>query len=1180
MYLSQLEVIGFKSFAQKTKFKFNQGISAVVGPNGCGKTNVVDAIRWVLGEQKSAVLRSEVMDNVIFNGTKSRKPLSMAEVSLLVINNRGVLPSDYHDITITRRIYRDGESEYLINNSKCRLKDITELFMDTGMGSDSYSVIELKMVEAILSGRPEERRHLIEEAAGVNKYKQRRKEATRKLQTIQIDLQRINDLVSEIEKAVNSFSRQAAKTKRYNKLMERHKELETALIINDYQSLTASRNNLQSQLENEQLKKNKQTQELSEIEQDAELLQSSISEINLQLQEIKDKELKLNSLISSLNQELAVAKEKMASYSFNRSRIDDDKIEQSQKAESIKNRNIELQESILSTKSEYENIIASLSELDKNRKDKKEIVQEIRLQIQEINNSASELRNNINNIKNNIFRNNARKANLDELVDKVSLDIDNYQAEIESLNENISDKQKLSEEYNSSLTSFQNELTQAQGEKSKLKEEIDLLQTKINENQNLISSKNASLNFLKSLSDRDANTNYLLDNNNWKLDYEKNLLIESIGTDDKYRIAIESIIGQLKNAFIIDNINDADNAIEKLKNSKKGKSGFIVNSLSKNLPKNIAIKCDDKIFGYAIDLIRINDNLKHFLSNYLADTIIVDSLETAKYVIDNNLSNSALTLTGEILNSSGYLKAGGVLNNEGQIVGKNERIKLLKQEIEAANQELSSQKEDIANIRNDYNKIDLDAIANRIKSIEKDINNNNNIINQLNGKITAIKQNIDAFEKNSIRYTEERSTIESEINDLNSSLESNEREYLEATEEAKIVNNQLENEEKILKAAESDFYQAEMNKIRLEAKINSFKNEIDRNVAEITNIENKLASYEDEKLSLQAKILETEKAIQEFERKLLEKQDELSSHKNSYSDTNSKKLQLDEEAKQYHSEISIKRQALEKCSESIHQLELKLSEINTNLRNINERALELLEIEIEQFNGTLIEIESIPEAKKELHDIKEKLSQLGSVNFLALEQFEKESERFNFYNKQLDDLNESEKTLKETISEINDTAERKFRDTFALVNSNFQMLFKKLFNEEADSELKLMGDSVLDCDIEIMAKPPGKKPHSIDMLSQGEKTLTAIALLFGIYLVKPSPFCILDEVDAPLDDMNIDRFLGMIKQFSNETQFLMVTHNKKTMTAADTLYGITMQEEGVSKVVSVKFNQEEELQER
>lgn len=1176
MYLSQLEVIGFKSFAQKTKFKFNQGISAVVGPNGCGKTNVVDAIRWVLGEQKSAVLRSEVMDNVIFNGTKSRKPLSMAEVSLLVINNRGVLPSDYHDITVTRRIYRNGESEYLINNTKCRLKDITELFMDTGMGSDSYSVIELKMVEAILSGRPEERRHLIEEAAGVNKYKQRRKEANRKLQTIQLDLQRINDIVLEIEKSVNSFSRQAAKTKRYNKLMERHKELETALLINDFKVFNDSIKEINEKLIKENILKSEEVKKLTDLEQDAEDLKQRINEINLILQEIKDKELSVSAEISAIKQNHAVASEKLSSYSNNLARIDDDKIEQKNKAEKINERNKELDTLIVNSQSEYDNTTSSLSELDAKRKEKKQIVEEIREQIQEISSTSSDLRGNINNIKNNVFRNNARLSSLNELIDKVESDIESSQTEIEGIKQNIAEKQELSSSLSIKLSEAQKEFAETQEKKATLKEEIEKIQVQINEIKNSLSASNASLCFLKNLSDKDANTNFLLDNRNWNLNYEKNILIESIATDEKYRVAIESAISHLKNAIIIDDISDASEAIDKLKKSHKGKSSFIINNLTNELHSNApSITFDDKIIAYAVDLVRVSDKLKPFISNYLANTIIVDTLETAKQVIADKLADTAITLSGEILNSFGYLKAGGVLDNEGQIVGKNERIQLIIEEIQSNNATLQDLQTKLEDLNTDYKQINIDAITSHIKSIERDINNNENVINHLNSKITAIQQNVQAYEKNNIRYVEEITTLERENEDLNSSLDKYEEEFKLSQEEVRTINSELENKEKELKATESEYYQAEMNKIRIEAQINSFKNERDRNIIEVDSIQKKLASFDDEKANLEANILSTNSSIAKLTEQIEQKEAESEGYKTSFSDTNSHKLQLDEEERQYNSEINIARQQIEKFSDSIHQLDIKLSEVTTNLRNLNERAFEVLEVEIQNYEGTVIEIESIPEAKSELNELKEKLSQLGSVNFLALEQFEKETERYNFYNKQLADLNESEKTLKETISEINDTAEKKFRETFELVNSNFQMLFKKLFNDEADSQLNLTGDSVLDCDIEIMAKPPGKKPHSIDMLSQGEKTLTAIALLFGIYLVKPSPFCILDEVDAPLDDMNIDRFLGMIKQFSVDTQFLMVTHNKKTMTAADTLYGITMQEEGVSKVVSVKFNQED-----
>lgn len=1187
MYLSQLDIIGFKSFAQKTKFKFNRGISAIVGPNGCGKTNVVDAIRWVLGEQKSAVLRSEVMDNVIFNGTKTRKPLSMAEVSLLIINDRGILPSDYNEILITRRIYKDGETEYLINNTKCRLKDILELFMDTGMSSNSYSVIELKMVEAILSGRPEERRQLIEEAAGVNKYKQRRKEATRKLQNIQLDLHRINDLVLVIEKNVNSLMRQASKTKRYNKLMERHKELESAIIVNDYNIFQNEKNQFEEELKNKNIEKSEHNEQLELLQIDYESLLKRIDANNIEIQKVKDKEININSIISNMTQEYAVSKEKLNSLINNLSKISEYNEEYKLKLDILKERDIELDNLLNNSENENKSILENLNSLNEKKKISKANYDEIKDKIQLINNSLYTLKNNIANTKINIEKNINKKTNFAKTIANVNNDIDILNKEIVIIDKNIDNNTKSLDENSDILKIKQNELTNSQKIKDDLKHSLDDLKLHLTEFQNNISSKNASLAYLNSLSDKDENTNYLMENKNWNLNYDKNILIESVSTDEKYRIAIESIIGEFKNAFLVDDINDTNQAIENLRKSKKGKSTFIINK-NNNIKSNLKkLPEQNGIFGFAIELIEAEDNIKYFLSNYLSDSIIVENLDTAKYAIENDLASKAVTLSGEILSKYGLLKAGGILNNEGQIVGKNDRIKKLKKEISLINEEISKKNIQLNEITQKYNNIDIFKISNEIKSYEKKIQEITNLINQNKNKKDAIKHNIEAYQNNSIRYTQEQNELELELNELNNLLLNYEAENKQNQSKLNDFKNDFEAKELILKTDENKYYQAELDKIKFEAKVNSTKEEKNRNKIENININNKISAYEQERIDINNNINSLKSSILNFENDIKIKNEEKITLENKLIDFVSEKNGLNDEATQFKNEINIKRQFIEKTSETIHKLDIKYSEVITNIKNLTNRAIDILNIDtendfninnfdLEKYFNSEIELPSISEAKAELKDIREKLNQLGSVNFLALQQFEEESDKQKFYNKQLNDLNESEKILKETINEINTTAEKKFQDTFDQVNENFQMLFKKLFSAEADSHLELKGDNLLESDIEIIARPPGKKPHSIDLLSQGEKTLTAIALLFGIYLVKPSPFCILDEVDAPLDDKNIDRFLGMLKQFSNDTQFLIVTHNKSTMTAADTLYGVTMQEDGVSKVVSVKFDKSDE----
>jgi chromosome segregation protein len=1176
MYLSQLEVVGFKSFAQKVKFKFNQGISAVVGPNGCGKTNVVDAIRWALGEQKSAVLRSEVMDNVIFNGAKGRKPLGMAEVSLVIQNNRGVLPSEYSEVTLTRRIFRDGESEYLINNTKCRLRDILDLFMDTGMGSDSYSVIELKMVEAILSGRPEERRHLIEEAAGVNKYKLRRREATRKLQNIQSDLTRVQDIVQEVEKLVNSLARQASKTKKYNKLFERHKELEVALLLIDFKDQRGALDNFENEIKEIIAKRIEQETDLHESEEFIKELSAQLTETDSDYQIARDTENSINKEIAQKNKDIAVSKERLNSIENAQYRIEKD-INEANAKSAMLGESIAAAKDRLNEYQENHSVNIEEAKIAKELRDSVFLdVKESREEANYANEDALKLQNALNSAKNSLFRNKSRKENLEGLLDRNTADIEKVNKEIDSLLGQKAEAELEAENLKTSLDEAEIEYREAQEKQNALKAEIENQKSKLSERKNEYNSKKASLDFLSTLADSDESAKFLLNQSNWKTDFEKTILIEAVGADEKFRIAIESALGVAAHSFIVNDLNQAKSAFEILSRSNKGKATFICKQQIPSASPLSYESTDEKIYGVLSELVRCEDEIRNFLRILLSNTLIVEDLETAENLVKNSLAEAAVTLKGEIIRKDGFSRGGGVLKSEGQTVGKNERINILKSEMQELLVSIQEIENEIKYAKEDLDLIDLRALSEAVKQAEAAIAKNERLCSQFAYKADALENNIKAFEQNKARYEEELAQIRSEEENFQSEIDKIDSKLALAKEELKARMAKVQKEEGDLRKAEENLKLAEMNRIKIEAQISAAKNEIARNEQDIINIANKINNLTKEISENESDLVRINETISGGEIELDGLNTQYDEAKNRRQILAEQKAALDEQISQYNSGLSQKRKQFERTIEVLHQVELKTSETKANIKNMLARAVEDLEIDLENPEVEPIEIESIPEAKNELADVKSKLSSLGNVNFMALEEFEAQTKRFSFYQEQLTDLTDSEKTLRETIEEINDTAEKKFRDTFDLVNDNFKMLFKKLFNDEAESELKLNGDSILDCDIEIIAKPPGKKPHSIEMLSQGEKTLTAIALLFGIYLVKPSPFCILDEVDAPLDDMNIDRFLGMIKQFSKETQFLMVTHNKKTMTAADTLYGITMHEEGVSKVVSVKLAADQE----
>lgn len=1182
MYLSQIEIFGFKSFATKTRIVFSRGMSAIVGPNGCGKTNVVDALRWVLGEQKSAILRSEVMDNVIFNGTGSRKPLGMAEVTLTIKDNDGILPADYSEVAITRRLYRSGESEYLINNAKCRLKDITDLFMDTGLGSDTYSVIELKMIESILSGKPEERRHLIEEAAGINKFKQRRKEATNKLSNIQDDLLRINDLVAEVGKLVGSLSRQAAKTRRYNKLMERHKELERGLLLIDFKSAKNEADRLASEIKSVALQRDSAVKEIESAENDLKTLQEKQSAAENDYSKSKNIENSINSDISDKDKNIAVEKEKQKSLENEQKRlhseIDNINFNTQKALSSVGNAKLRL-EKIQSEKQENAELI---TDLRKNRDIAAENVRDAHDEYDELQETSITLQNNLNSMKTTLLKNRNRKENLEIQLDKSYNDIEkinNDAAELEKQKNNLEiQKDKLA----STLESAKIKLQEATDKIAALKAEIDNVKSETAATKNNLNSKNSALEFLKNLLYVDDTSKYLLQNASWKQNpgFDTVFLEEAVSVDEKYRVAVEAALGQYAGYFVVPNNAVAKKAISLLQSSGKGKAGFVcrdsVPPCSAPAQKNYN---NSQVLGRVSEFVRTDDTLRSFLRITLGDMVITENFASANDVVISGEASRAVALTGEIVSYFGDIRAGGTLKKEGQTVGKQERISALSDEIKMLGDKIKQLNEQYSKLINQLNSINLSSLEQSVKSAEDAFEKNRQNIMQSGYKIDSLKNSIKVYETSSARFQEEIAAIDLETNNLNTEIQEAEKSAEISKENLQVVKNKLGTIESDLKKHEQNLKSAEMNRIRIEASENAIKNDLNRYTANIDN-----ADRRSENLGKQIK--DNEKTAAALSISIDKLENELSALKLQYTEAKNKsdqinavKFDMEEQIKTENGEISMKRKFLDKILENLHSAELKAENTNAKLDGIKSKALENIDLNLDDLTPDKISEIEIPEgidnARSELASIKDNLLKLGNVNFMALEEYEKQAERLKFYEEQVNDLTESQNTLQETIREINDTAVKRFRETFDVVNNNFQMMFRKLFSPEAESSLALTGSDILDCDIEITARPPGKKPLSIEMLSQGEKTLTAISLLFAIYLVKPSPFCILDEVDAPLDDMNIDRFLNMIRDFSKNTQFMIITHNKKTMTAADTLYGITMQEEGISKTVSVKLTEVE-----
>ncbi|MCB0702209.1 MAG: chromosome segregation protein SMC [Ignavibacteriae bacterium] len=1172
MFLSELEITGFKSFAGKTKFKFADGITAIVGPNGCGKSNVVDAVRWVLGEQKTSVLRSDSMDSVIFNGTSKRKPLGMAEVTMRLENNKSVLPSEYDSIQISRRLFRDGASNYLLNKTKCRLKDINDLFMDTGLGPDSYSVIELKMVEALINGKMDERRRMIEEAAGVTRYKQRRKETNNKLSKVQEDLERINDILSEVEVNVRRLSRQAKKTKKYNEYSEKLKNIESELLKNEYASFKSKNNDVKKAINELSNNITLLEENLNNLENELVKSREEKTSLDTKISEITGNENMLNNKLAESKRLISVNKEKLLSLSNISNRLIEDNINSEKFIQKLENDISQLEIKFSRREEDTRTQNESLEELKSEKNLRKKELDEAR----DMANADLDV---LNKLKNSIQSEYSIIENNEKRIEKIRTKIENYKEEISQENKEIEIKNNLEIELTSKLKNLNAELKDKNEDYNittskleNLNNELNNINDSISDLRSNISGKKAQLEFLESLSADDDTTQMLLNSKEWERPKNLTLLEELISSDEKYSKAISSILGPYRNLIVVDTKKQAESAFQLLEKKNLSKRAIICRELIPRINSKVSVK-GVELFT---DVIETDEDIKSLIISLFGQVAITENREEAYSLVQNKFK-IAVTLDGFLVNSNGIIRGGGSSKNDTANLGKQKRIKDITLQLDDLNSKyeiLLNKKSELTTKKNELNP---DRLLQEQKKLENEIKQIESTKLQSTMKIDSLKNNIEMYEKSIEASKQELEDLQTEIKTLNSDIEIKKEKLKSAELNKEDKMKTLNNAEIRYNKSNEELQAAEILMIQLKSDLNNIKNDIERAKSQLRAEKNRVQSKKDqiihnEKSNIEIVSLNNElEAKSEIDRKSL-------------IEISNKKDQLDEKRKiieENHinstNELHTKRNQYNKLKDEFHKVDISRSEYETKMESLENRAIEAYDLDLVSLDLMYDENFPISEYKREVAELKNSLISLGSINFEAVAEYDEQNERLLFLTKQINDLTESEKTLKETIKEININAEERFESTFKKIKENFSNLFKKLFNEEAVADISLTDNNLLESNIEIIAKPPGKKPRSIDMLSGGEKTLTAIALLFAIYLVKPSPFCILDEVDAPLDDANLRRFNNLIRDFSKNTQFIIVTHMKITMEAADTLYGITQQEVGISKIVSVNLKKDEIL---
>lgn len=1174
MKLVSLEIKGFKSFADKTTIHFNENMTGVVGPNGCGKSNVVDAIRWVLGEQKTSVLRSEKMENVIFNGTRNRKPSALAEVFLTFENDKNLLPSEYNTVTISRHYYRSGESEYRLNNVNCRLKDITNLFLDTGISSDSYAIIELGMVNEILNDKDNSRRKLFEQAAGISKYKSRKKETLNKLEATQADLNRVEDLLFEIDNNLKSLESQARKTERYHKLKEEYKELSIQLALHHLKDYKVIFDNIQTQQTEQQDKKIVLETELLQYEAK---LQADKNDFLEKEKNLLQAQRQLNELVSYLKQ-----KENDKNLVTENIRHLNEKVENWKRQNDQASITIQsLEQSIASFTERKTTEETTLIQLQTDLEQAKSKLELIRLQhtdarrtLESENQQMRSIENEIVDLEKKITVLKVQKDNLIRETDVNERDLQQRNEERSRLAEQLVD---LEQKENSERDAIHH-LTQLADSSQ---QQITNLETKINDVREELNARHRSLDarqnefnltksFIENMEGFPDSIKFLKNNSDWNK--QAPLLSDVISAQSEYRVAIESFLEPYLNYYVVNDMQEAMQAVNLLSNAAKGRANFFVlndfeNETVETAPAESAIR--------ALDVVECEDRYRNLVNYLLRNVFIVDEQQQLP-----NLKATFIARSGKYIRNRYSVSGGQVGAAGGKRLGRvknlenlSKEINQLKAESDQLRQRLQEFQQELASLKSNNHDKQLDALR--------------DTYNLTRNQITGIKtklENIDRFyvdfdvKKNSI--TERGTAIDADLLIMNDVI--SQKQQIRENQQAKIqeANQQFNLIDTQLSEASQLFNQNNILFLQQQNKINAFTQEINFKRLQLDETNHNIDRNKTELESASRQLLELESRKNETEAELILLYEDKTRQDNLVADVDRIFFESRGAINELEEQIRNIAKQKEHCDLLLNEMRDKVNDLKLQLASLKER----LDLEFKISIDDLMEQEPGAEINKEdlnekVGRMKNRLENFGEINPFAVEAFNEMKQRADFIVTQKNDLVTAKESLMNTIDEIESKAREQFMEAFNQVKENFVNVFRNLFTAEDTCDLILSNpDSPLESSIDIIAKPKGKRPQTINQLSGGEKTLTAISLLFALYLLKPAPFCVLDEVDAPLDDANVGKFTDIIRQFSDKSQFILVTHNKQTMASVDVIYGVTMQEEGVSKVVPVDFRQLQEAE--
>lgn len=1188
MNFKQLDLAGFKSFADKIEIKFGDGVTAIVGPNGCGKSNVADAIRWVLGEQSSKTLRGSSMQDVIFNGTEKRKSLSYCEVTMYFDNTDRFFNYDFDEIAITRKLYRSGESEYLLNKTACRLKDITNLLYNSGLGKDGYSIIGQDQVGKILSSKPEDRRAIFEDAAGISKFKSRKVEAERKLERTKDNLLKIQLVVDEIERQLGPLQKQAEDAKIFLKLKEELKLLEVNAFIYQQENANDAKEKINARLNAISEELILRQEELRTTSENYANNMASIDAIDKSVERLHESILNLTVSLEKQAGETNVIRERVRYLTEQNSKLTLNETNFEKLIEAVL-------EEIENQKQKTEEFKTKLNTCKKEEEELSNqylmIIDALALSEGEAEQGQKEVIDALDKlayIKANSSRLSAEKEASITAIDETNLKITSLTNKIGEQEEQINSQKEQIKVLDSASKEKKEILLKAKLQISALEEDIDNLNKKRNDASTKIQVYENRKRILEEMQAEHegyaGSVKKLLKESERNEAFRKNMvgtLASLITVPEKYETAIETALGNAIQNIVTKNENDAKVLIEYLKQNQFGRATFL--PITSMRPRNLS-DADKKLInvagshGIAKDLIKYGSDIENVISNLLGATVVVDNLDIAiKLAQNTRFTYKIVTLDGDIINPQGSMTGGSKKSEAVNLISRDREIKTLAEQIEKFKQEITSSNDTFAEMKaklsdcqNKYDflssqdkKVDVELAGEneKLSSLENSLLENKTELENLQSNKTKLENKIDVIVKELASEIELENALSKGKTNANELAEKRNERFAELKEKREKYNSEVTAKRVEIASLEKEVLASEQEVERLEKQQGELKYNLELARDERANNEKNINDAN----QLIAEMLEENTSV--------ESKNKLAAFKEEQAKLESNKQKLQQSLKELDEKRTFLIEETNRISEKKVMEEMKVSKVDSDIDQMRERIAEEYELTYETCQNYKQADFNLTKGLQEITKIKREISKLGYINVSAIESSGVLNERYTALKAQADDLTKAQNELVEIIDEVSVEMKNKFIDQFNRINENFGQTFRELFGG-GSAKLELIGsDNILEAGVEIFAEPPGKKLQSNTLLSGGEKALTAIAILFAILKLKPMPFCLLDEIEAPLDEANVVRFAQYLKRFSKETQFIVITHKKPTMELADALYGVTMEEKGVSKTVSVKLSE-------